>query len=219
MQVEIKGKPSFAYLDVMLDPGESIVAESDAMASMAAAIDLETRLNGGLLGGLLRKFLGRESLFINTLTNRADAPADLKLVQAYPGDVACVELDGGSQYLQPGAFIAAEPGVKLGLSWAGLASWLGREGLFRLEVSGTGRCWYGAYGALLERELDGEAVVDTSHLVAYEPGVALKAQLAGGLFSSFFGGEGLVTRLEGRGRYVIQTRSINSLADWLNPKF
>ena len=219
MQVEIKGKPSFAYLDVELEAGESIVAESDAMATMAGSIDMETRLNGGLIGGLLRKFLGGESLFINEFTNRGSEPAAITLAQKYPGDVNCIELSGNSMFLQPGAFIAAEPGVKLGLSWAGIVSWLGREGLFRLQVSGQGRCWYGAYGALLDREVDGETIVDTSHLVAYDPGVKLKAQLAGGLFSSFFGGEGLVTRLEGKGHYVIQTRSVSGLASWLNPKF
>jgi uncharacterized protein (AIM24 family) len=46
----------------------------------------------------------------------------------------------------------------------------------------------------------------------------LKVQLAGGIFSSFFGGEGLVTRVEGVGQIVIQTRSLSGLAGWLNPK-
>ena len=85
-------------------------------------------------------------------------------------------------------------------------------------VSGTGKVWYGAYGALLERDLDGETIVDTSHLVAYSPGISLKLQLAGGIFSSFFGGEGLVTRVTGKGKIVIQTRSLSGLVSWLNPK-
>ena len=85
-------------------------------------------------------------------------------------------------------------------------------------VSGTGTLWYGAYGGLLEKEIDGQYIVDTSHLVAYEPEMKLKIQLAGGVFSSFFGGEGLVTRVEGKGKIVIQTRSLSGLAGWLNPK-
>ena len=36
--------------------------------------------------------------------------------------------------------------------------------------------------------------------------------------ASFFGGEGLVTRVVGRGRIVIQTRSVSGLASWINPK-
>jgi uncharacterized protein (AIM24 family) len=44
----------------------------------------------------------------------------------------------------------------------------------------------------------------------------LKPQLAGGIFSSFFGGEGFVTRIEGKGKIYIQTRNISGLASWIN---
>lgn len=219
MQTRIEGGPAFAHLHVQLEPGESIVAESDAMASMAAALDLRSTLNGGLLGALLRKFLGGETAFINCLSNPTDAPQPLTLVQPTPGDIVARELRDETFYLQPGAFLAMTEGVKLSLKWAGFVSLIAREGLFRIAVSGTGTVWYGAYGALLEREIDGEYIVDTSHLVAYEDGIALKLQLAGGIFSSLFGGEGLVTRVSGRGKIVVQTRSLPGLAGWLNPKF
>ena len=218
MQVEIKGSPSFAYLDVTLQPSEKIIAESDAMATMAANIDMEARLNGGFLGGLARKFLGGESLFINHFTNNSSAPMRLTLAQGTPGDVKRLDLDGGSFCLQPGAYIASTPEVTLGLKYAGLGSFIGREGLFKLVVGGRGSVWYGAYGGLVEQEVDGEYIVDTSHLVAYDPQLQLKVQLAGGLFASFLGGEGLVTRVEGKGRIVLQTRSVEGLANWLNPK-
>src|SRR5690606_31257740 len=122
-------------------------------------------------------------------------------------------------FLQPGAYIASTNGVTLGLSWAGFVSWIAREGLFRLKVSGKGDVFYGAYGALVEKHIDGEYIVDTAHLVSYDPTIKLKLQLAGGIFSSLFGGEGLVTRVEGKGNIVIQSRSISGLASWLNPKF
>jgi uncharacterized protein (TIGR00266 family) len=104
------------------------------------------------------------------------------------------------------------------LKWAGFASLIGREGLFKLIVFGTGTVWYGAYGALLDKAVDGEFIVDTSHLVTYEPQLTLKVQLAGGIFGSFFGGEGLVTRVNGKGNIVIQTRSLDGLKSWLNPR-
>ena len=66
--------------------------------------------------------------------------------------------------------------------------------------------------------MDGEFIVDTSHLVTYEPQLKLKVQLAGGIFSSFFGGEGLVTRINGKGNIVIR-RSLEGLKSWLNPGF
>jgi uncharacterized protein (TIGR00266 family) len=216
MKTQIDGAPAFAHLQVTLDPGESIMAESDAMASMSADLEMRTQLNGGLFGGLARKYLGGESLFINRFINNSAGPRRLTLVQPTPGDMKCRELATQETYfLQPGAFIACDPNVRIGLRWAGLVSFIAREGLFKISVTGPGRVWYGAYGALLEREINGELIVDTSHLVAYEPGISLKLQLAGGLFSSFFGGEGLVTRLSGRGKVVIQTRSLSGLAGWL----
>jgi len=218
MKAEIKGKPAFTYLDVLLDSGEKIIAESDAMSSMDADLELKTKLNGGLIKGLLRKFLGGETLFINQFNNISNDKRRLTLVQPYPGDMRSVQLNEESFCLQPGAFLACTEGVKMGLKWAGFVSFIAGEGLFKTVVSGTGEVWYGAYGAILEREVDGEFIIDTSHLVAYEPSIQLKLQLAGGIFSSFFGGEGLVTRVMGKGKVMIQTRSLSGLTGWLNPK-
>lgn len=218
MNTTIDGQPSFAHMHVDLAPGESIIAESDAMASMSADLDMTAKFNGGFFSGLCKKYLGGESLFVNVFTNNTDGPRRVTLVQPTPGDMGVIELNGNSMCLQPGAYIASTPGVKLGLKWAGLASFIGREGLFKLIVSGTGTVWYGAYGALMEKPVDGEFIVDTSHLVIYEPQLKLKVQLAGGIFSSFFGGEGLVTRVNGKGNVVIQTRSLEGLKSWLNPR-
>lgn len=218
MKTTIEGRPTFAYLHVDLEPGESVIAEADAMASMAADLDMKARFNGGFLSALLKRFLGGESLFVSEFTNNTTGTRRVTLVQSTPGDMTGFELKGQSLCLQPGAYIACTPGVKLGLKWAGFASFIGKEGLFKLMASGDGTVWYGAYGSLVERAVDGELIVDTAHLVTYDPQLKLSFQLAGGIFSSFFGGEGLVTRVSGKGRITIQTRSLDGLKNWLNPR-
>jgi uncharacterized protein (TIGR00266 family) len=218
MKTSIEGRPAFAHLHVDLEPGESVIAEADAMAGMSADLDMKARLNGGFFRAIARRIFGGESLFINEFKNNTAGTCRVTLVQTTAGDMGAVELTGNSLCLQPGAYIASTPGVKLGLKWAGFASFIGREGLFKLMVSGHGTVWYGAYGSLLERTVDGEFIVDTSHLVTYEPQLKLKVQLAGGIFGSFFGGEGLVTRVNGKGRIIIQTRSLEGLRSWLNPR-
>ena len=218
MQTTIEGGSAFAYINVDLDPGETIIAEADAMSSMDADLDMDAKLNGGFLSGLAKAFLGGESLFVNHFTNNTNAARRVTLVQGTPGNTRAVQLNGQEYCLQPGAYIASTPGVTLGVKWAGFKSWFAREGLFKLSVSGTGTVWYGAYGGLLEKEVNGEYIVDTSHLVAYEPQMKLNIQLAGGLFSRLFGGEGFVTRLEGKGKIIVQTRSLSGLADWINPR-
>lgn len=217
MRIETEGKPAFAYVKVALEPGETIITESDAMSSMSAELDLKAKFNGGFFIGLAKKFLGGESLFVNHFTNNTSQTLFLDLTQATPGDIEIKELDGTRSYcIQKGAYIASEQGVKLGVKWAGLGSLIGGEGLFKLVVSGHGKVIFGAYGGILEKEIDGEYIVDTGHLVAYEPEMKLKPQLAGSIFSSLFGGEGFVTRVEGKGKIYIQTRNISGLVSWIN---
>ena len=218
MQALIEGQPTFADLRVVLEPGESITAEASSMSSMDADLDMQAKFNGGFISGLLKKYLGGESLLINVFTNNTAQPRRVTLVQGTPGDMMERTLQGDSYCLQPGAYIASQPGVKLGLQWAGIKSFVAKEGLFRLKVSGTGVVWFGAYGGLMEREIDGEFIVDSGHLVGYEPGIKLHLQLAAGLFASFFSREGIVTRLEGKGKIILQSRSLSGLAAWLKPR-
>jgi uncharacterized protein (TIGR00266 family) len=214
MEVEIRDRPSFAHLRVRLDAGESIVAEADAMASMTAGMEMQTRWSGGFLPALGKRLFGGESLFVNEFSSPTGG--EMVLTQALPGDMEVIELRDTTLYLQPGAFVACEPTVHLGVGWAGFASWIGREGLFRLKVSGRGRVWFGAYGGIFSRDVGGEQIVDTGHLVGYEPTVSLDIGMAGGIFTSIFSGEGLVSRVRGPGKVYLQSRSFDGLVRWTN---
>ena len=218
-QVTIVGQDAFHYLKVDLPPGGEIFAEAGAMSAMDLGVDLSTRLNGGLIGALLIKFLGKESLFMSRFFNPSAKPTTLYLTQETPGQIVTTTIQNEVIFLQPGAFIACTPGVSIGVRWAGISSWLGGEGLFRLKLSGVGQVWYGAYGSIVERDVKGSYVVDSGHLLSYPNHMKLSIRLAGGIFSSFFGGEGLVLVLHGEGKIKLQTRSIQGLASWLNPFF
>ncbi|MGB7443244.1 MAG: TIGR00266 family protein [Coleofasciculaceae cyanobacterium] len=218
MKHEILYKPAFAAIFVTLEPGESITAEAGAMTSMDRQITIKTEFSGGFCSALLKKFFGGESLFVNTFSNRTQQPLNLVLTQSSIGDIMAVELGRRELYFQPGAYICHTPGVKLSVGWAGLKSWFSGEGLFKLKVSGNGLVFFGAYGGLSKKHINGEFIVDTSHLVAYEPGVRMKIGLAGGLLSSVTSQEGWINRLSGRGEIYLQSRSIDSLVNYLRPK-
>ncbi len=214
MEAEIRNKPSFANIHIKLAAGDLVIAEADAMASMSSNIDIKTKWSGGFTKAVLRRIFGSESMFVNEFSTESEG--ELVLTQPFPGDIVCIELKGNTLYLQPGAFLACEPGVTLGLGWAGVRMLVAREGLFRLKVSGTGRVWFGAYGGIFEREIADEYIVDSGHLVAYEPSIKIRIGMAGGIFSSFFSGEGLVAKLTGPGRIYMQSRSFGGLAAWAN---
>jgi len=87
MNVTLNGAPSFAGLHLDLEPGESILAESDAMSRMAADMDMKPRLNGNFFSALGKKRCGREPFFINEFANQTDHPRRVTLTQRTPGDI------------------------------------------------------------------------------------------------------------------------------------
>ncbi|MBD2460945.1 TIGR00266 family protein [Oscillatoria sp. FACHB-1407] len=218
MKYEIRYKPAFATVFLTLNPGDRITTEAGAMASMSAQLSLKTEFSGGLIPGLLKAFLGGESLFVNTFSNNTQQPLQLVLTQSTVGDVGMIELKGNAICLQPGAYIAHTPGIQMGVEWAGFSSWFSGEGLFKLKLSGNGLVFLGGYGGLTQRQVNDEYVVDTGHLVAYEPGLKMNIRMAGGLVGSVTSGEGLVNRLTGKGTIYLQSRSVDGLVRFLRSK-
>jgi uncharacterized protein (TIGR00266 family) len=218
MECEIKYKPAFSAIFVTLEPGEKIIAEAGAMASMDSQVTIKTEFSGGLLTALAKKFFGGESLFVNIFSNETQQYVNLVLTQSVVGDIEEIELQGKDMYFQPGAYIASSPGVKMGVRWAGFSSWVAGEGLFKLRLSGRGRVFFGAYGGITKKAINGEFIADSGHLVAYEPGIQMGIKLSNGLVGSLTSGEGLVNRLSGKGNIYLQSRSIGGLVGFLRSK-
>jgi uncharacterized protein (TIGR00266 family) len=218
LKYEIRYKPAFATLFVTLNPGDSITAEAGSMTSMDGKLTMQTQFSGGFISGFIKKFLGGESLFVNVFTNNSSQPQTVVLTQSCIGDIERFNLDNGEICLQPGAHIAHSPGVKMGVRWAGFSSLFAGEGLFKLKLSGQGQVFFGAYGGITKKRINGDFIVDTGHLVAYSPSIKMKLKLSGGLFSSMTSGEGLVSQLSGEGDIYLQSRSVNGLVSYLSSK-
>ncbi len=131
------------------------------------------------------------------------------------GDIGCLDLQNREICFQPGAYIAHTPGVKMSLQWAGFASWLAGEGLFKLKLRGQGLVFF---EGLTQKQVKDEFSVDMGHLVAYDPAIGIKIRLAGGLVGSVTSGEGLVNQLSGQGEIYLQSRSVGGLVKFLGPK-
>lgn len=218
MKYDIRYRPAFATIFVTLEPGEKITAEAGAMVSMDADVSMSTEFSGGFLSALMRKFFGGESLFVNVFRNNSNRPVTVILTQGMIGDIEALKLDGRTICLQPGAYIAHTPGAKMGVKWAGFASWFAGEGLFKLQFSGNGRVLFGSYGGITQKEINGELIVDNSHLVAYDAGIKMNIGLSGNLISSLTSGEGFINRLQGNGTIFLQSRSVSGLVGFLRPK-
>jgi uncharacterized protein (TIGR00266 family) len=217
---EILHQPSFALAVVQLAAEQSILAEAGAMVSMSANVELQSQMKGGLMGALKRA-AGGESAFVSTFTARG-GPGEVTFAPGSPGDIAAIEMTNQLFYVQSSSYLAGDAGLNVDTRWGGAKTFFGGEGLFVLQVSGTGLLLLSSFGAIHRKRLAaGERyVVDTGHLVAWEGTTQYTLRkAAAGFFRSMVSGEGVVAEFSGPGEILIQTRNLAALAGLLKPFF
>jgi uncharacterized protein (TIGR00266 family) len=228
MNHEIAHGPSFAVLKVGLQPGDVLTAEAGTMVSRFPRVKMRTRLNapkgagffgmlGAFLTALVRKFVAGESLMVNDFS--CDQGGEVTLAPTFSGNIAVRRLRNDRILLTRGAFLACAGDLTLRMRWGGIRGLLAREGLFFMEVSGTGDLFYTSYGGTLELPVTGTLTVDNGHIVAFDPSLDFKIRTpGGGLLGLVASGEGLMVEFTGQGTVVLQSRNVSSLVSWLTPR-
>lgn len=217
---EILHQPAFSLAVLNLQPEQSIMAEAGAMVSMSANVELQSQMKGGLLGALKRA-AGGESAFVSTFTAHG-GPGEVTLAPGAPGDIAAIEMNNQTFFVQSSSYLAGDAGLAVDTKWGGAKSFFGGEGLFVLMVQGQGLLLVSSFGAIHRKTLQaGERyVVDTGHLVAWEGTTQYTLRkAASGFFRSMVSGEGIVAEFSGPGELLIQTRNLAALAGLLKPFF
>ncbi|MCQ4326653.1 TIGR00266 family protein [Stutzerimonas stutzeri] len=225
LEYEILGQ-SAQSLEIILDPGETVIAEAGAMNYMTDGVRFEARMGDGSASGVLGKLWGMgkrmitgESLFLTHFSNQGRGRARVAFAAPYPGTVVPVDLAalGGQLICQKDAFLCAAYGTRIGISFSKRigAGFFGGEGFILQRLEGDGLAFVHAGGAVIRKELNDETLrLDTGCLVAFTPGIDYDIQLAGGLKSMLFGGEGLLlTTLKGTGSVWIQSLPFSRLAE------
>jgi uncharacterized protein (TIGR00266 family) len=212
MQIAIEDRGAFASAIVKLQAGETFVSESGAMYRTSAEVDTDvttrSKGKGGILGGL-KRLLGGESFFLSKYTAAGGVAGEVGIAPMLPGDVMQVELDGSSRWLcAGGSYLGSSEELALDTQFQGLRGMLSGENLYFLSVEGQGSLLVGAFGCIREAKIDGEVVVDTGHVVAFEDTLTYEISKAGGSWlKSFLGGEGLVMKFKGAGRLLVQSHN------------
>ncbi|HVF88292.1 MAG TPA: TIGR00266 family protein [Pyrinomonadaceae bacterium] len=217
---EILHQPSFALAVVQLQAEQSILAEAGAMVSMSANVELQSQMKGGLMGALKRA-VGGESAFVSTFTARGGA-GEVTFAPGAPGDIAAIEMSNQMFMVQSSSYLAGDASLTVDTKWGGAKTFFGGEGLFVMQVSGTGLLLLTSFGAIHRRTLKpGERyVVDTGHLVAWEASMQYSLRkAASGFFRTMVSGEGIVAEFAGPGELLIQTRNLAAFAGLLKPFF
>ena len=218
---EIEHQGAFALAVVKLQPEAAIHAEAGAMVSMSANVDLHSEMKGGVFGALKRA-VGGESAFVSTFTAQG-GPGEVTFAPGAPGDVAGIEMQGQTFMVQSSSYLAGDMSLQVDTKFGGAKSFFGGEGLFVLQVNGTGLLLVSSFGSIHRKTLrPGEQyVVDTGHLVAWEGHMQynLRKAAKSGFFRSFLSGEGMVAQFNGPGEILIQTRNLAAFAGLLRPFF
>jgi len=229
---QIKGE-SIQIVEVELDPLETVIAEGGAMLFMEDGIAFEAKMgdgsnpNQGLFDKLLSvgsRVLTGESLFMTHFTNRGHRKAKIGFSAPYPGTIIPIDLSkspGNQLVVQKDGFLCAALGTKVSITFnRKLGSGLvGGEGFILQRLEGNGKAFVHAGGTVIERTLNNETLrVDTGCVVAFESQIDFDVQMAGGLRSMVFGGEGLfLATLRGTGKVWLQSMPIRKLVQALAP--
>jgi uncharacterized protein (TIGR00266 family) len=222
MKIDIEMRPGSSVAKVNMDAGEVLTAEGGSMIAMTndMAIETTTHKKGkkGIMKGLKRMISG-EGFFINHFTAGSNG-GEVYLAPTLPGDMFVQELAGESLIITGGGYMASETGIEIDLKWGGFGkALLGGENLFWVNANGTGKVLVNAYGEIYPVEIDGDYIVDTGHIVAYQPSLEMKITKAGSSWmSSMLGGEGFVAKFSGKGTLWCQSHNPNSFGGALGPK-
>ncbi|WP_217556565.1 TIGR00266 family protein [Paenibacillus sp. GbtcB18] len=218
------------YVEIELDPQESVVAEAGSMMMMEGNIGMETIFGDGSGGGgrgLMGKLMGAgkrlltgESLFMTVYTNHGRGKEHVTFAAPYPGKIIPMDLHalGGKLICQKDSFLCAAKGVSIGIELQRKlgAGFFGGEGFVMQKLEGDGLGFVHACGSILERELQpGEVLrVDTGCFVAMTPDVQYDIEFVKGIKTAVFGGEGLFfVTLRGPGKVWLQSLPFSRLAE------
>jgi len=193
---------------VALEPGEQLTSEAGAMMFTSGNISMEVEMPGGLAGGLQRKCLAGDSLFVTRY--RADGPGAVGITGPFPGSIRRHELDG-EVICEKHAYLAHFGDVEIESAFAqklGMGFRGGGEGFFLQRLKGKGTVWLHGGGDFVDFDLEAgqKLVVDTGCMVSIDPTVRYEVKLQGGVAKSVFGGEGLfLVHMTGPGHVTLQT--------------
>jgi uncharacterized protein (TIGR00266 family) len=220
MDIEIQLGPGSSAAKIKMAAGELMTAEAGAMIAMSGDMSLSTsthKINKGGVLKALKRMVSGESFFMNHYTAGSNG-GEVFLSATLPGDMMTMELSGQGLIVQGGSYVASDHSIEVDFSWQGFKSVFSGEGLFWLNINGTGKIVINSFGAIYPVEVDGEYIVDTGHIVAFDETLNFSITKAGkSWISSFMGGEGLVCKFNGKGTVWCQSHNPTSFGRAIGP--
>lgn len=224
MEAQVKGT-TMPVLEIMLNPGESIVAEAGELSWMSEAIQLKTSTQmAGSKGviGVFKRAVGGGGIFMTDYS--ADGgQGTVAFATKLPGQILPLQIQPGSGFMvHRHGFLCATPGVEVSMGFqrklgAGI---FGGEGFILQKLTGTADAWIELDGEVVTYDLQpGQTLrVHPGHVGMFQESVQFDITTVKGIKNKLFGGDGLfLAKLVGPGRVWLQTLPLANLTHAVQP--
>jgi uncharacterized protein (TIGR00266 family) len=224
MQSKINGT-TLPVLEIILEPGEKIVAETGALSWMTDPVAMHTTTaTGGARGiwGAVTRAIGGGGLFMTEFSAERERGM-VAFAAKVPGQILPLEIGGGRSYMvHRHGFLCGTEGIELSMGFqqslgAGI---FGGNGFVLQKLAGSGSAWVELGGEIVTYDLPAGASlrVHPGHVGMFEDSVTFEITLVRGIRNALFGGDGLfLARLTGPGKIWLQTLTMPNLAHSLTP--
>ena len=224
MQAEIKGT-TMPLLEMILDPGESVISTHGELSWMSANIQLSqtTSVGGrkGLMGGLKRA-VGGGSLFVTRYQSQG-GQGMVAFGAKLPGRIFPVTIGAGQGYLvHRHGWVCGTDGVvpTVGLQQTFRGGMWGGDGFVLQRLEGEGQAWIELSGEITTYELAAgqTMLVHPGHVGLFEDRVSFTITRLQGIKNIAFGADGYhLVALTGPGNIWLQSMPIPVLAHAIAP--
>ncbi|MFG1300469.1 TIGR00266 family protein [Xanthobacter sp. V3C-3] len=224
MRHEISGT-TLPVLSVTLEPGETILAETDRLSWMTSNVAMRTTTGAGGGSGLfgaIGRALGGGGLFMTEFTARGGA-ALVAFAATVPGSIFAMPVAPGRGYLvHRHGFLAGAPTLAIGVAVQqslGVGVF-GGDGFVLQHITGEGTAFLELGGEIVSYTLEAgqDLLVHPGHVGMFEESVSFEITTVPGVKTMLFGGDGLfLARLSGPGKVWFQSLTPAKLAHALAP--
>jgi len=211
---EYEGGSGFKTVKFTLKQNEEIRADGGAMNYMSSAIKIKTE-SGSIFNGVSRMFSG-ESFFYNIFYNNTSIPRDVTFSGINPGNIGCFYIPANKSFnIVSNSYICSTTNLDVNTNFRSGGIILG-YGLAFVNITAktsSGLIWGSSFGDVIEKIIQpGDSIkIDNGVLLGFEANIEIKTNSVGGLKSTLFSGEGLVSQITNKGikpmRIFLESRS------------
>jgi uncharacterized protein (TIGR00266 family) len=208
-------------LEMNLNPGEVIFAESGELSWLSQSIVMQTTTSaGGQKGGFFAavgRALSGGTLFMTDYAAQG-GPGLVSFAAKLPGQIIPVPLQGGPGVMvHRHGFMCATHGVQfsMGVQQKLGAGIFGGTGFIMQKLAGQGLAFVELHGEVVPYDLPagGTLRVHPGHVGMFQETVQLNLTTVPGIKNALFGGDGLfLATLTGPGRVWLQSMCLSNLA-------